>query len=317
MAGHGGGDPKKVVLAALAANALIACAKFVAAWLSGSITMLAEGVHSLADTSNQGLLLVGMALALKRDPERFPMGRATESYFWTFIVSLLLFFMGGVYAVYEGVHKLLSDDHGPHGSLVAPAVVLGVSVVMEGISFRVALAEFNRERAGKTIREALFHGKDPTIPLVVLEDAGALIGLVIALLAVLGTWLTGSSNVDGIGSVVIGFLLCGIGLLLARDTHSLLIGEGATPAARARVREAALGTPGVAGVGQILTMHLGPDTVLLAMKVRFLPGTPVEQVETITNSLEDRVRAAAPEMKRIFVEPDSHYDASKDPEYAP
>jgi cation diffusion facilitator family transporter len=310
MAGHGKGDARKVVMAALFGNLGIAIAKFIAAWLSGSITMLAEGVHSVADTCNQGLLLIGMNLAGRRDVNRYPLGRAKESYFWAFIVSLFLFFLGGVYAIYEGVHKL-GDDHEP-GSPLVPVIVLVISIGLEAGSFTVAFREFNRSRGNRSIREALFSGKDPTIPVVLLEDTGAMLGLVFALIAVVATWLTGSPLADSIGSITIGVLLCAIGLALAKDTRSLLIGEGATPEMRERALALARSCEGVDDVRQMLTMHLGPDSILAALKVRFRPGLGVADVERITDAIEERIRSEIPQMNRIFVEADSDYDEALD-----
>lgn len=299
-------------MAALGGNLAIAIAKFVAAFLSGSAAMLAEAVHSVADTANQGLLLVGMALSEKRDPSRYPLGRARERYLWAFVVSLMLFLLGGVVALYEGVKKLI-HPHDAEGSAVWAIGVLGVSIAIELASFRVAAREFNRSRGGRSIAEALFYGKDPTIPIVLLEDTAALAGLLFAFAAVTVTWLTGSGVADAIGSVMIGILLCGVGLMLAYETHGLIIGEAATPEMRARALGAVTGTPGVEGVSQMLTMHIGPDTVLLALKVRFRRGARVEEVEQVTNALEERVREAVPEMQKIFVEADSEYDPTKDP----
>lgn len=306
------GDSRKVVLAALGGNVLIAVAKLVAAALSGSAAMLAEGVHSLADTGNQGLLLLGMGLSRKEDRERFPFGRAMETYFWAFIVSLMLFSLGGAFAIYEGIHKLTGPPHEPVSVLVS-VVVLVVSLAIEGYSFSVAAREFNRTRRGRSIRQALLQGRDPTIPIVLLEDAGAVVGLLVALVAVLVSGATGSGVADGMGSLVIGVLLCGIAIVLGRATHGLLIGEGATPEMRERALAAVRDTPGVLDVTQMLTMHLGPDTVVLALKVRFARGSAVEEVERITNLLEERVRAEIPEMKKIFVEADGDYDNALDP----
>jgi cation diffusion facilitator family transporter len=291
-------------MAAMGANGAIAIAKFVAAGFSGSITMLAEGVHSVADTANQGLLLLGMILAKREDQERYPFGRAKESYFWAFIVSLLLFFLGGVYAIYEGIHKLREPAQAPGSQWLAIGVLV-LSIALEGGSFMVALKEFAKTRGNRSLREALFHGKDPTIPIVVLEDSGALAGLLIALIAVILTQATGSGTVDAIGSIVIGILLCAIGVLLAHDTRSLLIGEAATPEVRKRALELCIGTPGVEEVTEMLTMHLGPDTVLMALKVRFRAGMGVEESERVVDDLEERVRAELPQMKKIFVEADS------------
>ena len=169
---HSSGDPRKVVIAALGSNALIALSKFVAAALSGSAAMLAEATHSLADTANQALLLVGMRLSSRTNPERYPLGRASERYFWAFVVSLMLFLLGGLFAIYEGVHKLVGPHEKP-GNLVVSVVVLLISLALEGVSFFVASKEFSRGRGGRSIRDALFDGRDPTIPLVLLEDTGA------------------------------------------------------------------------------------------------------------------------------------------------
>jgi len=302
-------------MAALVANAGIAIAKLVAAWLSSSTTMVAEGVHSIADSANQALLLLGMTLAQRKAPGLYPLGRQKERYFWAFMVSLTLFFLGGVFAIYEGVGRL-RGGHADHVSPVAALVVLGVSVALEAGSFWVAIREFNRMRGKRAFAHALFSSKDPTIPVVLLEDAGAVAGLLIAIVAVVVSWATGSPVADGIGSIVIGVLLCTIGLLLAGDTKSLLIGESASPELEQKVLEHAEATPGVEAVTQLLTMHLGPDSVLLALKVRFRPGSSVADIEGTINALEARVRAAVPEMTRIFVEPDSAYDETKDPERA-
>lgn len=308
----GKGNPRRVVIAALLGNFGIAAAKFVAALLSGSATMLAEGVHSLADTCNQGLLLLGLTLSERSDPERYPLGRSGESYFWAFIVSLMLFFGGGVFAVYEGVHKLSEPHHAPSSPILG-LVVLVVSLALEASSFFVAIREFNKTRGQRKLSQALFNVKDPTIPVVLLEDTGAVLGLFMALLALAISWVTQSALADAIGSIFIGLLLCTIGILLAKDTRSLLLGESATPEMRARVLELARGTEGIEDVRQLLTMHLGPESIILALKVRFRAGMTVEEAERVTDVLEERVRAELPQMTSIFVEPDSDYDARLDP----
>jgi len=311
MKTHGKEGAKKVVLAALAGNLGIAIAKFVAAKLSGSTAMLAEGVHSLADTGNQGLLLVGMSLSQQSRPDLYPLGREKESYFWAFIVALLLFFVGGVFAVYEGAHKLFAEPEAS-GPAFIPLAVLGVSLAMEGGSFFVASREFNKTRGKLTFFEALFRGKDPTVPVVLLEDTAAMFGLVIAFVSIGVSWLTHSQLPDAIGSILIGVLLCGVGLLLASDTRSLLLGEGVVPEVRAKTIALIEGTEGVLKVTQFLSMHLGPDAIVLALKVRFRPKMPVEEVERVIDDVEARVRADQPEMKKIFIEPDSDYDESLD-----
>ncbi|HEY3665882.1 MAG TPA: cation diffusion facilitator family transporter [Polyangiaceae bacterium] len=312
MKSHSTSDAHKVVIAALAGNLGIAVAKFVAAWLSGSTAILAEGVHSLADTGNQGLLLIGMRLAKQSLPSRYPLGREKESYFWAFVVALLLFFMGGVFAVYEGVHKLLGAGEEAHGSPWIPLGVLGVSLLMEGGSFLVASKEFNKSRGKAGFFESLFKGKDPTIPVVLLEDTAAVFGLCVAFAAIGISALTHSAVPDAIGSILIGVLLCAVGVLLARYTRSLLLGEGVTPEVRERTLSVIEATPGVLKVTQFLSMHLGPEAVILALKVRFRPKMVLEELETVIDDIEVRVRAAAPEMKKIFVEPDSDYDIEQD-----
>lgn len=314
MSGHGGGDPVKVIRAALFANLAIAICKFVAAYLSHSTATLAEAVHSLADTGNQGLLFLGVTLAMKRD-DRYAFGRAMERYFWPFIVALLLFSLGGAFALYEGIHKVMRPDvpdlsnfwsfrHGPLTSLV----VLGVSAVLEGYSCSVALKEFRLENKGKDVKEALFEGKDPTIALVLMEDISALVGLLIAFIAVGLAALTGDGIWDAMGSIVIGVLLMVVAVLIARDTHSLLIGERATLEDEQLSRTIIEGTPNVVRVTQLLTMHLGPDFVVLALKVAFEPSLTVASVERTINEIERRIREKQPRMKKIFVEPDSEGD---------
>jgi divalent metal cation (Fe/Co/Zn/Cd) transporter len=228
-------------------------------------------------------------------------------------VALLLFFLGGVFAIYEGVHKLFGPAEQP-GSPLLPLLVITVSLAFEGASFLVAWREFAKQRGPRSLDEAIFQGKDPTIPVVLLEDSAAMLGLLVAFAAVIASALTHSSTPDAIGSVVIGTLLCLVGIALARDTRSLLIGEGVTAEVAHRTLEVVLATAGVQAVTQMLSYHLGPDTVLLALKIRFAPRTPVEEIERITDELEARVRTELPMMKRIFVEADGDYDAKLDPE---
>lgn len=315
MSGHGGADAIKVIRAALLANLAIAAIKFLAAYFSDSTATLAEAVHSLADSGNQALLFVGIRLSQKRDDERFPFGRAMERYFWPFIVALLLFTLGGAFALYEGVHKVghptppdMTDfwslRHGPLASLI----VLGVSAGFESYSCSVALREFREMSHGMKLKDALFEVKDPTIPLVLMEDIAALVGLSLAFAAVGLSALTGSGIWDAVGSILIGVLLTAVAILIARDAHSLLLGERATPEVEHEVQRITEETPGVRGVTQLLTMHMGPEFVIVAMKVAFEPDSTLAQVEAATDEIERRVRAVVPSMKKIFIEPDSHGD---------
>jgi cation diffusion facilitator family transporter len=302
-----GADTKKVVLAALAGNVAIAACKFAAAYMSHSTATLAEAVHSLADTANQGLLLVGMSLAARPANERFPFGRAGERYFWPFVVALMLFSVGGAFAIWQGIVHLLSESP-TSGKTVWSCGVLGISLLIEGMSFRVAFREFKVLAGGRPWRRAVVETRDPTILLVLAEDMTAIVGLTIALVSVAAAGATGKMACDAIGSIGIGALLCTVAFLLARVTHGLLIGESATPEDQARALVLTESTPGVARVTQLLTMHLGPDVAILAMKVAFRPGMPVEEVEGTTDEIERRVRAALPQMRKIFIEADSRGD---------
>jgi len=311
----GGGDPVKVIKAALYANGAIAVVKLIAFGVSGSAAMLAEGVHSLADTGNQGLLMMGIWRATKPDPTRYAFGVSKERYFWPFIVALLLFSVGGLFAIYEGIHKLHEPTAATFESFwtltegpLLSLGVLAVATVFETYSCMVAWREFKAFAKGKKLREALLGGKDPTIPLVLLEDIAALLGLTIAFIAIAVAALTGNGVFDAVGSILIGVLLCGVAVIIARDTHGLLIGERATPEAEAQAQVLTEKTPGVRGVTQLLTVHLGPDHVILAMKVAFEEGSTLPRVEAIIDDIEKRVRAEMPEMKKIFVEPDSDGD---------
>ncbi len=300
-------DSRKVVIAALAGNIAISLCKFGAAYATHSTATLAEAVHSVADSGNQALLLVGMRLAAKPASERFPFGRSSERYFWPFVVALLLFSVGGAFAIFDGISHLLEPPVAPHSRTWSYAV-LGVSLALEAMSFRVAISEFRKLSAGQSLRRALLQARDPTIPLVVAEDATAMGGLVIALVAVAASGVTGSDYWDPVGSVLIGVLLCGVALVLAWVTHGLLIGESATPEDQARVLALARGVDGVEAVTQMLTLHLGPDVVLLALKIAFRSTLSVEELERVTNRIEERVREAMPQMRKIFIEADSRGD---------
>jgi cation diffusion facilitator family transporter len=300
-------DSRKVVLAALGGNVAIAACKLAAAILSRSTATLAEAVHSFADSGNQALLLVGMHLSVRPPDQRFPFGRASERYFWPFVVALLLFSAGGAFAAFEGVDHLVYPRVEAHARFWSYAV-LGVSLGFEALSLRVALGEFRKLAGGRPLLGAALHARDPTIPLVLAEDATAMAGLIIALLAVAASDITGREFWDPLGSVVIGLLLCAVALMLAGITHGLLIGESATEEDQSRALELARQVAGVERVTQLLTMHLGPDVVVLAMKIAFRPTLTVEQVEDVTNRVEAAIRAAMPHMRKIFIEADSRGD---------
>jgi len=307
MSAGGGADSKKVVVAALAGNLAIAACKFGAAFLSGSTATLAEAVHSLADTGNQGLLLIGMRLAARPPDAKFPFGRSGEKYFWPFVVALMLFSVGGAFAVYDGIDHILHPHH-EHGSRWWSYGVLGVSLAFEAMSFRVAWGEFKVLARGRHWLTAVREARDPTIPLVLAEDTSALIGLAIAFTAVLASDLTGQSYWDPAGSVCIGLLLAAVAIALARLTHALLIGASADPEEEGQALEITEGVAGVEKVTQLLTFHVGPDVAILSMKIAFRPGMVVEDVEETINEIERRIRAQMTTMRKIFIEVDAHGD---------
>lgn len=307
MSAHEGADSRKVVIAALAGNLAIAACKFGAAFLSGSTATLAEAVHSLADTGNQGLLLVGMRLAAAPPDAKFPFGRSGEKYFWPFVVALMLFSVGGAFAVYDGIQHILHPHHDT-GSRWWSYGVLGVSLAFEAMSFRVAWGEFKVLAKGRPWLTAVREARDPTIPLVLAEDTTALIGLAIAFAAVLTSGLTGQAFWDPLGSVLIGILLATVAAVLARLTHALLIGASADPEEEGHALEITEGVEGVEKVTQLLTFHVGPDVVILSMKVGFAAGMPVEKVEETINEIERRIRGSLTTMRKIFIEVDAHGD---------
>jgi cation diffusion facilitator family transporter len=300
-------DSKKVVIAALAGNLAIAACKFVAAYASESTATLAEAVHSVADTGNQALLLVGMRLAMRPATEKFPFGRNAERYFWPFIVALLLFSVGGAFALFEGISHLAHPSDEKHSPFWSYAV-LGVSIIFESMSFRVAFKEFKLMAKGRKWGRVILEARDPTIPLVMAEDVTALIGLVIAFIAVGLSHITGKPYFDPIGSLFIGVLLAAVAFMLAWVTHGLLIGASASPEDQGRVLALTEATPGVDRVTQLLTMHVGPDVVILALKIAFKHGITLADLEDATNQIEKNIRGELPHMRKIFIEADSKGD---------
>lgn len=307
MSAGGGADTRKVVIAALAGNLAISVCKFGAAFLSGSSATLAEAVHSLADTGNQGLLLVGMRLAARPPDARFPFGRSGEKYFWPFVVALMLFSVGGAFAVLDGIDHILHPKP-EHGNRWWSYGVLGVSLAFEAMSFRVAWGEFKVLARGRHWLVAVREARDPTIPLVLAEDTTALVGLAIAFTAVLVSDLTKQAFWDPAGSICIGLLLAAVAIALARLTHSLIIGASADPEEEGQALEITESVAGVEKVTQLLTFHVGPDVVILSMKIAFTRTMLVDAVEEAVNEIERRVRAEMTTMRKIFIEVDAHGD---------
>ena len=295
----GGGT--RAIIAALAANAGIAVAKFIGFAVTGSSSMLAEAVHSVADTSNQGLLLLGGKRAKRAATPEHPFGYGRDRFFYSFIVALLLFTLGSVFALYEGIEKLAHP-----GELTSPLVaiiILFVAIGLEGFSFRTAIHE-SRELKGKlSWWQFIRQSTTPELPVVLLEDFGALIGLVLALLGVGLTLLTGEGVFDALGTIGIGLLLGVIAIVLIIEMKSLLIGEGARPPVLAAIVDGLKGGA-VQDVIHLRTQYLGPEELLVAVKVGVPRGTNAERVAEIIDHAESAIRAAEPVSRLIYVEPD-------------
>jgi cation diffusion facilitator family transporter len=295
----GGGT--RAILAALAANAGIAVAKFVGFAVTGSSSMLAEAVHSVADTSNQGLLLLGGKRAKRAATPEHPFGYGRDRFFYSFIVALLLFTLGSVFALYEGIEKLAHP-----GELTSPLVaiiILFVAIGLEGFSFRTAIHESRELKGRLSWWQFIRQSTTPELPVVLLEDFGALIGLVLALLGVGLTLLTGEGVFDALGTIGIGLLLGVIAIVLIIEMKSLLIGEGARPPVLAAIVDGLKGGA-VQDVIHLRTQYLGPEELLIAAKIALRPGLPMEDVAREIDEAEARVRAAVPAARMIYLEPD-------------
>lgn len=292
----------KAIVAALLANLGIAVTKFVAYLLSGSSSMLAESVHSLADSGNQVLLLIGGKRAGRAATPEHPFGYGRERYVYAFLVSIILFSVGGVFSIYEGVHKIEHPE--PINLPWIPIGVLLIAIGLESFSLRTALRESASARRGITILQFVRRAKAPELPVVVMEDIAALVGLVLALIGVSVAVVTGNGVYDGIGTIFIGILLIVVAVILGIETKSLLIGEGASPADAEAIRAAALDGPEVQGIIHMKTLYLGPDEILVGMKVAVTATESASSVAAAINAVESRVRAAVPVARVLYIEPD-------------
>ena len=297
----GGGN--RAIVAALAANVGIAVTKFAAFLLTSSSSMLAESIHSLADSGNQVLLLIGGRRASRAATPEHPFGYGRERYIFAFIVSVVLFSVGGLFALYEGFHKVQHPEPIDSWQWV-PILVLLVAIGLESYSFRTAIHESNQVRGSLTWVQFIRRAKAPELPVVLLEDFAALIGLVLALFGVGLTLITDNGVWDGIGTIAIGVLLVAVAVVLAVETKSLLLGEGATPEAVARITAALVADPSVQRVIHMKTMHLGPDELLVAAKIAVAPTDSAAEVARAIDAAEARIRAAEPVARMIYLEPD-------------
>ncbi len=296
-----------VLYGALAANLGIAVAKFVAAAISGSSSMLTEGVHSLVDSGNQVLLLYGQKRASRKPDPTHPFGYGRELYFWAFVVAILIFAIGAGVSIYEGVVHIQQ----PH-AIENPTlnyIVLGIAFLMEGASWALAVREFDRGRGEQTWWQAIHRSKDPPGFIVLFEDSAALIGLVIAAVGVWASVHFADPRIDGIASVLIGCVLAGVAVLLARESKELLIGEAADPVLIAQIREVLNGNPCIDAVNHIRTIHTSPQAIFVAISADFADDLRMGNAETLIEELEQRVKALSPWITSIYIRPEKRADA--------
>lgn len=292
----------RAILAALIANAGIAVAKFVGFLITGSSSMLAESVHSVADTSNQGLLLLGQRQSRREADPLHQFGYGRSRYFYSFVVALVLFTLGSVFALYEGYHKISHPE--PLTSPIVAIVILLLAIGLEGYSFRTAIKESRPLKGAASWWRFIRNSRNPELPVVLLEDSGALVGLVFALTGVGLTMLTDDPVWDGVGSIAIGVLLGVIAVILMIEMHSLLIGEGATGEEDRAIRAALEQTENIDRVIHLRTQYLGPEEMLVGAKIALAPSTDVATVAAAIDAAEVAIRAAVPVAQVIYLEPD-------------
>ncbi len=306
------GESTRVVIAAFFANLGIAIAKFVGFGFTGSSAMLAEGIHSVADTGNQALLLLGGRLAKRHPDEEFQFGYARERYFWSFVVALVLFSLGSLFALFEGYEKLRHPEE--LENIGWAFAILGLGIVFEGYAFYMAVTTSNDVKGRRTWWQFIRTSRVPELTVVLLEDLGALVGLVLAMAAVALATVTGDPMWDAIGTITIGLLLGVIAILLAIEMKGLLIGESARPRIYQQIRDAMLRSPHVEDVIHLRTQHFGPEQLLVGAKLAFDPGLSFSELADAINDVEQRVREVVPIAYPMYIEPDIvRADTAPDP----
>jgi cation diffusion facilitator family transporter len=311
MTTHSGS--KIAVIAAVAGNLIIAIIKFIAAAVTGSSAMISEGIHSLVDTGNGGLVLLGMKKAGQPPDENHPFGHGKSLYFWTHIVAISIFGIGGGMSVYEGILHIMSVN--PAAPMSDPAIayiVLGISLFVEGGSFMVALNQFRKAKGDTGSWQFIRETKDPSLYTVVLEDSAAMLGLVFAFLGIFLGHMFHNAYLDGLASVAIGLLLMSVAGILASRTMGLLIGEGVTPEELRDIRRRVEADPAVERAGDILTMYMGPNDLLVNMGVCFVAGSTAGQMHDAIHRIEADLKSAYPETRRVYIEVESLSDMEKD-----
>ena len=296
-------ESRTAVIAAIAGNLAIAAIKFIAAYFTGSSAMLSEAIHSVVDTGNGGLLLLGARLSRKPADDHHPFGYGKELYFWSLIVAILVFALGGGMSVYEGISHLRH----PHGiqSPIWNYLVLGAAIIFESASFFFAYRAFQTEKGKQSAMESIRASKDPTTFTVLLEDTAALLGLLVAMASTFLGHVLNNHYFDGAASIVIGGILGAVAAVLVWETRSLLIGEGVSEEMKARITQLVTSDPAVAEIRQFLTLYFGPTDVLLAMNLRFQKEFTASEIAAVIARLEDKTRKEFPEITNIFIETES------------
>jgi cation diffusion facilitator family transporter len=294
---------KKVIYAALIGNSAIAVMKFIVAVISGSAAMLAEGFHSAADSGNQIMLLIGHSRAKKPPDDRHPFGYGKELYFWAFVVAVSIFFVGAALSIYEGIDKLIHPE--PVKSIIFPLVVLGLAMIFEAYPWWIAFSEARKIKTGKgftSFMDMAVRSKNPTVLVVLFEDTAALIGLLVAAVGITLAYTTKMSIFDAIASILIGVVLLVLALFLARETKELLIGESAGRRDREKINQAICSMSEIRQCGSLLTMHLGPDDILVNIDVEFIDGLSTDELEAAIDQIESRVKEVVPTVTKIYIE---------------
>lgn len=294
-------SPRKVIWAALAGNSLIAATKFIAALMTGSSAMLSEGIHSLVDTGNQILLLYGLKRSEMPPDKDFPFGHGKEVYFWSFVVAILIFAVGAGISLYEGIVHLLHPSMPGHPLM--NYIVIGLAVMFEGAAWTFALREFTRAKGKWGFIQAIHRGKNPSLFVVLFEDSAAMLGLLAAFLGVYLTQVTRNPAFDSFASIIIGLILGGTAIWLAYETKGLLIGESANREVVHGIRILASSYPQIEKVNEVLTLHMGPDYILVNISLDFVDTVPAGEVEVVLEQIRTAIKEEYPRVKRVFAEP--------------
>jgi len=303
------GSSKKVIIAALVGNALVSITKFVAAYFTHSSAMFSEGIHSIVDTGNQVLLLYGLKRAQLPADEKFPFGHGKEIYFWSFVVAILIFAVGAGISIYEGIHHILNPVAVKNSFI--NYIVLTLAIIFEGVAWLFAYKEFKKENTKYSIIRSVQEGKDPSMFVVLFEDSAALLGLFVAMLGIFLSETTGILIFDGIASVVIGVILAITAIWLAVETKGLLIGESADPDIVKGIKALADEYDEVEHINEVLTMHMGPEYILVNLSIDFDDHMKAGKMEQVITEMDNRIKEKWPRIKRIFIEAEAKAEKGK------